>query len=699
MAITHKLLSSETRALQKKRRYIQAGLTLCLGIGLSLSIWVVVYSWEEKLLQVELQNQLEKVAINIHRDIKGNLDALQGLAALYSASDEVKEQDFETFVKSAIYRHPSLQAIAWLPRMSDEQRLLYEKTAQTENYPDFQITELTKQGKIVRARQRKEYFPAYYVASFVENKWLPGFDFAADPIYQSALKRAAEQDEIVITGRTQLIEQQADQSIILAFVPIYNQNTPKNSTGKTLNYPSLRRNNLRGFALGIFQINAVMKTALEEVKLDAVNLYLQDAIAPENERFLSFYEAKTQKIVTEQKKEELLKIGQKAFCPDGSGCTRFLSIENRRWLLQLLVTPEFITIQKHWRSWTILIFGTLFTSLVTIYLLILLSYTEQIERVVGERTAQYQQLRQVLQELQQTQAQLVQTEKMSTLGLLVAGVAHEINNPINFIYGNLQYTNDYAQDLLRLVTLYQKYYSNPHPDILDYAEKIDLDFLMEDMPKLLSSMKIGAERILQLVLSLRNFSRLDESEMKAVNIHEGIDSTLLILQNKLKSHPSYPEIEVVKNYGDLPLVECYAGQLNQVFMNIIVNAIDALDSYNLQRSEQEVIDCPSQIIISTKYSHPNSIIVQIADNGLGMTEEVKRQLFEPFFTTKPVGKGTGLGLSISYQIVVDKHQGSLWCKSELGQGTEFRIVIPVKQEVRQSTSVAASIISNVAWKQ
>ncbi|MBD2741393.1 PAS domain-containing protein [Coleofasciculus sp. FACHB-1120] len=292
-----------------------------------------------------------------------------------------------------------------------------------------------------------------------------------------------------------------------------------------------------------------------------------------------------------------------------------------------------------------------------------------------------QQLEHTLQELQRTQGQLIQSEKMSSLGQLVAGIAHEINNPVNFIFGNLTHVREYTQDLLNLLRLYHQQYPNSTPEIQEEIEAIDLDFMMEDFPNLLSSMKVGADRIREIVLSLRNFSRIDEAEMKAVDIHEGIDSTLMILHNRLKAKPDHPNIQIIKEYGHLPKVECYAGQLNQVFMNLIANAIDASDEYNKQRSLSEIKANPSWIKIRTEVLDCDRVVIKIADNGSGMTEAVRQQLFNPFFTTKAIGKGTGLGLAISYQIVVEKHNGQLQCLSAPGGGAEFIIEIPLRQMV------------------
>jgi signal transduction histidine kinase len=292
------------------------------------------------------------------------------------------------------------------------------------------------------------------------------------------------------------------------------------------------------------------------------------------------------------------------------------------------------------------------------------------------------QLELALQNLQRTQSQLIQTEKMSSLGQLISGIAHEINNPVNFIYGNLNYVNDYTHQLLSLITLYQEHDAHKYPEIEALIEKIELEFIKEDMPKMLSSMKLGAERIRQIVLTLRNFSRLDEAEMKPVNIHEGIDSSLVILQSQLKAKLNSSSIKVIKEYGDLPQIECYACQLNQVFMNLLSNGIYALNHYDKKGSPEQIKNEPRTITIATSILNREWVRISFKDNGPGMTSDVINRLFNPFFTTKPLGEGTGLGLSISYQIVVEKHGGDLKCFSQPDQGAEFVIEIPIRQNNR-----------------
>ncbi|MFK8184911.1 MAG: ATP-binding protein [Phormidesmis sp.] len=276
-------------------------------------------------------------------------------------------------------------------------------------------------------------------------------------------------------------------------------------------------------------------------------------------------------------------------------------------------------------------------------------------------------LEEALADVQSMQSRLLMSEKMSALGVLVAGVAHEINNPVSFIYGNIEHTNQYIQDLLQLISTYQTCYPTPLLPVQACIEEIELPFVIEDFPNVMKSMQMGAERIKQIVLSLRTFSRMDEAEYKTVDLHEGVESTLVILKHRLKANGQRPEIKVTKQYEKIPPVACYAGQINQVFMNILVNAIDAIEDSETQNGE---------IFISTN-AQKEQVVITIADNGPGISESAMGKIFDPFFTTKAVGKGTGMGMAISYQIVVDKHHGQLLCESS-DKGTQFTICLPLQ---------------------
>lgn len=349
------------------------------------------------------------------------------------------------------------------------------------------------------------------------------------------------------------------------------------------------------------------------------------------------------------------------------------------------VTPLVTHISQTQRS---IILGSVL--ILAVLFIILLVFVQRADRLLkqqyhllqkseGRYRRQADELEQALAELRQTQAQMLQSEKMSSLGQLVAGVAHEINNPVSFIHGNIGHARNYIEDLLGLVAVYERHYPQPENAIQAEAKAIDLEFIRDDLPKTLNSMQVGSDRIREIVVSLRNFSRLDEAEIKAVDIHNGIDSTLIILNHRLAADAERSKIQVVKNYASLPKIQCFAGLLNQVFMNILSNAIDALDEKSHQQTPKERQDQPGQITIRTALVRDGWVGIEIADNGLGISPEIEAKIFNPFFTTKPIGKGTGMGMSISYKIITERHGGSLTYASTPGQGTQFRIQIPIAQ--------------------
>ena len=676
--------NSLTESLQSHRRYIPAALTLCTGTSLSLAAAAVVWHSENQRMQAEFHQQADRLNVALQQSINKNLEFLYSLEGFYRASTEVSRQDFKQFAQPALARNTAIHSVNWIRRVPAAQKAAYEKTIRAEDFPAFQIYERTPDKKQVKAKVRSEYFPIIYREALEEDNKVIGFDVASSPDRKTALEKSANTGKIAASARIRLVSN--NQPGLQVFLPVPR---PTNSPDNSVN----GRQNLMGVIAGLFQITSMVDSSLESLNLDKINFYLYDNSAIEKEHFLVRYDSQAKQLIDNPKHEkpELTNIRGK-ICQNPSACTRLFNVADRQWMLLVLPGKGYNSIRTHQGSLAICAIGLLMTGSLTIYLLMSLERTAKVEQQVYDRTIQLKQrtaeLETALKNLQEAQFKLIQTEKMSSLGQLVAGVAHEINNPVNFISGNLIHTGAYTRDLLELVEIYQQQYPNPTPEVQAKLKDIDLDFISEDLPKILKSMNMGAERISQIVLSLRNFSRLDEAEMKSVDIHQGIDSTLMILDSRLKQKADFSGIKLIKEYGNLPLVECWAGQLNQVFMNILSNAIDVLsDAGNQKRLKKNASDSAflPTIRIRTELLSSNCVCVRIADNGTGMTENVKKRLFDPFFTTKPVGQGTGLGLSICYQIV-DKHQGSLRCVSAPGEGTEFWIEVPVRQQSKQSIS-------------
>nr|WP_290226086.1 CHASE domain-containing protein [Trichocoleus desertorum] len=630
-----------------------------------------VRHWEQERLKIEVRNQATLLSRTLQQNIDTNLEILQATGKLYQASDQVSRRDFELFLTDFIRNHPSIYGFNWAPRVTSENRVKFEQEVRAAGLSSFEIKESDSQNQMMRASDRLEYFPVTYAEPFQKLRGALGFDLASEPMRRTAIAQALRTGQMHSTGRITLIVQK--QLGFLAVLPIYRN-------GAVLDRLEARQQNFQGVISGVFAIPTIVEPALTGLKLDNLDFYIFDDSAVGQKRLLAIYRSETKQVLSDPNIQLPPQVGSSSLCVNPVVCTRTLNVAGRQWLLQIAPTSGFTSAAAYSGTWTALSLGLLLTGLLTIYLRLSIQHTEQVEQLAQERTQQAKQLAQTLQELRAAQSQLIQTEKMSSLGQLVAGVAHEINNPVNFIHGNLTYVDEYTQDLLDLVSTLNQHAHQLPPELQTQAAAIELEFLIEDLPKTLASMKLGTDRIRQIVLSLRNFSRLDEAEMKPVDIHEGIDSTLLILQNRLKPRAEHPAVLVVKEYGDIPLINCYAGQLNQVFMNILTNALDALEEYDTQRSPEAIQADPSTITLRTLMVDSHLLKVEIADNGPGMSEAVRDRLFDPFFTTKPVGQGTGLGLAISYQIITEKHQGRIECESIPGQGTRFSIEIPIQAE-------------------
>jgi signal transduction histidine kinase len=662
------------------RRSRFAPVWLTLGIGASLTAIVSTSLWyrQRENQKDNLYQQLDSLQTTLQQSIHTNLESLQTIAALHAASEDISRQEFAAFVQGFFDRHPSILGFNWSRQVLDTERQTFEQAIQAEGLTNFQITQRNAEGESIRAETRSEYFPITYVEPQQAQQKALGFDLGSEPTRRSAIEQARDSGTMSTTGRITIVT--TGQTGFLTLHPIYQRNMPVTTVEQ-------RRAHFLGVATGVFQIADIIKPALAGLKLEHLEIYIYDRPTQAENDFLAFYDEDSQQIVTDPQQEPGVDIQNRAFCRSATACSRVLMVGDREWTLLVLPNSRYIGLHTYGAAIATLLAGWLLTILLATYIYSAIRHTARVEQLVQERTMQADQLREMLQELQTTQSQLIQTEKMSSLGQLVAGVAHEINNPVNFIHGNLNHIHSYMNDLVKLVHLYQQHYPTPVPAITVHTEAIDLEFLIADLPRLLDSMKLGTDRICQIVLSLRNFSRADQAEVKPVDIHEGLDSTLLILQSRLKAQADRPAITIIKDYADLPLVECFAGQLNQVFMNLLSNAIDALESRKiapLENKSADTLENKSQndlytIKISTAHKESDRLTICIADTGMGMSESVRTQLFNPFFTTKPIGKGTGLGLSISYQIVVEKHQGTLRCRSELGKGTEFWIEIPVRQ--------------------
>ena len=675
------------------KKYRATGIIGLTGIILLIIATSLVYNWELAQDRERFQRQSTSLVNELQRQLDSYTQLTRSVGSFLHSSEKVTKEEFQQFTSSLLPYYGGLLGLGWSTKVENQERSFYEQQLQAQGLTDSNIHEYNPKRNKVVAGDRPIYFPTTYIEPL--DKWQDyiGWDAASDIKRLLTIEKA---ERIEVTVSTPLVQLEHGKPGFTLYYPVFGSNNSKSQPFDSEQFDDNTK--FKGVVFGFYEVRTWIETAIKNINLNGINFYLYGIAEDQldsalnktavtaTDYFIIGYKADSQSLTESAEVANVAVIDSPTKQPsnlcryssDWEFCIR--SIQAPQQEFSLLVLPASNRSISSWRAGTVLALGLLITVSVVMYLLLS-------QRATLKVKSKNRELKELLQELQQTQLQLVQTEKMSSLGRLVAGVAHEINNPVNFISGNVEYAGDYFQDLFDLISLYQTEYSSPTAEIEEALEDMDLDFIAQDLPKLLNSMKIGSERLRKIVLSLRNFSRLDESTVKEVDIHTGIESTLMILEHRLKSQGACSEIRVAKEYGNLPLIECYAGQLNQVFMNILANAIDALED-SIRAGQLK--DRSPMVSIKTVQVDTQWITIHIADNGPGITPDIQNRLFDPFFTTKPVGKGTGLGLSISYQIICEKHGGYLLCSSEEEKGAEFIIKLPVTIQAQKSVDQVKS---------
>jgi two-component system, NtrC family, sensor kinase len=626
-------------------RYAPVALIAVIGVGLTMVVTAMLERIEHQRLIAEHRQQVQQITTSVQEEVSHNLNASVTLASFIDASDRVDTAQLQKFGNHLLEGNRGLISLAWVKAVSHTDRPAYEAQFGP-------IRDRLENGHFIPSPTRDVYF--------VENQLIPqtdpigvvGWELGGEVVRRRALQKSYKENAINVT---ELIPLPNGTNGFVTFVPV----PPPELKPQSLTQSQQPLPTIRGFVRSVFPLQEFVQNIVAQVDTHGQDLYvLSDP--PAQYAFWVKVNGQTKAIEVNLGEFPGLKTGMKDFCTGRESCFKSIDVGQLQWRLmvpsgQIQPSAEFMSQMGLFR-----LFGLGTTIALMAYMTIGIRQNRRIRQLVADQTTQTAQLTQTLSELQSTQTQLVQSAKMSSLGQLVAGIAHEVNNPVNFIHGNLSHVERYSRDLLAIVDACQAASTQPQQFATLEAE-YELDFLREDLPKLLASMQGGTKRIREIVLSLRNFSRLDEAELKVVDLHEGIESTLMILQHRFGS------IGLAKQYADLPKWRCYPGLLNQVLMNLVANAIDAVATNPRDR--------PAQITIQTRW-HEDKVQIGISDNGGGISEANQASLFNPFFTTKPVGEGTGLGLSISYKIITEQHGGRIWAESIVDQGTTFWIELP-----------------------
>jgi two-component system, NtrC family, sensor kinase len=629
------------RSNNKALSYLPVYLIVGLGVGLTLIVTAMLARLEQQRLIAEQHQQVAQIAASVQAEVNHNLNASTILAGLINATDPIDDAQLQKFGQHLLASHQGLLSFAWVRAVRQADRPAYE----AEFGP---IRDRLENGRLIPAPTREIYFPENKLIPATDPIGVVGWELGGDVVRRRALQKAYKDNAINIT---ELIPLANGSNGFVTFVPV----PPPQA-----NQPPQP---IRGFVRSVFPLREFVQNAVAGVDLHGQDLYV---LSDPRSLYAFWVKVDGRSGVVDVNLGEFpaLKTGMQSFCPTLAACFQPIGVGQFQW--RLLVPQADIQPSAEFTShlWLFRLLGVSSTIALVAYMTRSIRQTRHIRQLVAQKTDQTQQLTQTLSELQEMQTQLVQSAKMSSLGQLVAGIAHEVNNPVNFIHGNLRHVERYSQDLLAIVETCQQ--ASDRPQLFaEFEAEYELEFLRQDLPKLIDSMQTGTKRIREIVLNLRNFSRLDEAALKVVNLHDGIESTLMILQHRLNDRQT--AITIVKQYADLPRFNCYPGLLNQVLMNLVTNAIDTVAANPADR--------PAQITIQT-LRQGGAVRIGVSDNGTGISVANQALLFDPFFTTKPVGDGTGLGLSISYKIITDQHQGKIWVESVLDHGSTFWIELP-----------------------
>jgi len=659
-----KLASASSR-----RQYL--GLAIIFGIGLlvSVQLFLTAKQYEHERINSQFLEAAKDRVTLLQQEINASLYEVESLGAFYSASDNISRVQFRAFVQPFLAHNPAIQALEWIPRVTDAQRPQHEFNAQQDGIATYQITQRQAQGAMVRADTRDEYFPVFYVEPFASNEAAVGFNLASSATRLVTLKQARETGLMLATARITLVQEEEKQQGFLVFLPVYKKEA---AAGAAMT--------LQGFALGVFRIGDILTNAVSYLDPLGINISLFDDSAPIEKSFLAHYPSQGS-----NNSEDSTLLSQQPMQYSES-----FEVAGRQWRVISTPTQKYLASGRSFGPWLALTVSLLLTLSLSGYLYLnlkrvrqgqeytrrLLHSKESLQLEVEVRIQAEQELKHSNSELETAhvqlksqQQQLVHSEKLASVGQLAAGVAHEINNPTGYVMGNLEVLKEYKHSIQEIFKAYgamEKEIQNSENQSMNLALKQvddlkanhDLDYILTDMDELLNDSINGTVRIQKIVQDLKSFSRVNDSDKKSVDLNEEvIETALRLVWNELKY-----KCTLQKELKDLPKFSCFPGELSQVIMNLLTNASDAIEEKGEISIFSESLD-----------SH---ILIRICDDGCGISEADMLKLFDPFFTTKEVGKGTGLGLSIS-QGIVKKHGGTLTVTSKIGEGTCFTILLPM----------------------